>query len=156
MKYSIITIGLLLLFGTASIAQARLGETPEQIAARFGKTEPLLSAPSSGPWTGLHVQFFKKQGFEIQVLLANVSVGETYDASGKLTENQIQALLAANCENHEWKEFQWNGNRYWDRDDGAKAQLVNNEFTFKSKFLADKEETWKTGQIPKPPSVEGF
>jgi len=147
-----LTLSLLLLFGAASMAQARLGETPDQIVARFGNGGPFFIIPS-GPQKDLRQQNFQKQGFVIQVLFTDFSVGETYTAGSKLTEDQIQALLAANSEGHPWKEFQWNGNRYWDRDDGAKAQLINNQFVFKSKFLIEKEGLWKQAQLP---DVNGF
>ena len=148
----LVLLSLLLLFGAASTARARLGETPDQIVARFGNGGP-LAIIQNGPLKDLRQQNFQKQGFDIQVIFTDISVGETYTAGGKLTEDQVQALLAANNEGHPWKEFQWNGNRYWDRDDGAKAQLINNQFAFKSKLLVDKEERWKQAQLP---DVNGF
>jgi hypothetical protein len=148
------TLVLMLLFGTCSQAQARLGETPNQVAARFGKGVPLYLIPHIGPWVGLHLQEFKKQGFEIQVLFTHISVGETYRACSELTESQIQALLAANSQGHSWKEDGSSGViRTWIRDDGAKARLAELQFEFKSKFLVDKEEAWSKAQLP---SVDGF
>ena len=135
------------------MAQARLGETPDQIAARFGNGGPLFIIPG-GPHDGLKQQEFGKQGFDIQVLFTDFSVGETYTAGSKLTEDQIQALLAANSEGHQWKESATgNESRVWTRDDGAQARLTKLQFEFKSKFLADKEEAWRKAQLP---SVEGF
>jgi hypothetical protein len=149
----LVAISLLLLIGAASLAEARLGETPDQITARFGNGGPLAIIPS-GPEKDLRQQIFEKQGFEIQVIFTDFSVGETYTASGKLNEDQIQALLAANNEGHGWKESQWGGDRYWTRDDGARAHLIsNNQLEFKSKFLVDRETAWKQAQLP---DVNGF
>jgi len=148
-----VTLSLLLLFGAASLAQARLGETPDQITARFGNGGPFFIIPG-GPHDGLKQQEFRKQGFDIQVLFTDFSVGETYTAGSKLTEDQIQALLAANSEGHPWKESATgNGSRFWTRDDGATARFMDTQFEFKSKLVVDKEERWKQSQLP---SVNGF
>ena len=76
------------------MAQARLGETPEQIAMRFGNGGPLTRI-QNGLQKDLRKQNFQKQGFFIEVLFTDVSVGETYTAGSKLAEDQIQALLAS-------------------------------------------------------------
>ena len=148
-----VALSLLLFFGAASMAQARLGETPDQVTARFGNGGPFFIIPG-GPHDGLKQQEFRKQGFDIQVLFTDFSVGETYHATSTLTDGQIQALLAANSEGHLWKESTTGGaSRLWTRDDGATARLMDTQFEFKSKFLIGKEELWNQAQLP---SVEGF
>jgi hypothetical protein len=148
-----VALSLLLLFGAASLAQARLGETQDQIVARFGNGSPFFII-YGGPHDGLKQQQFRKPGFDIQVLFTDFSVGETYTASSKLTEDQIQNLLAANSEGHPWKESAGAGaSRFWTRDDGATARLTDTQFEFKSKFLIEKEDRWKQAQLP---DVNGF
>ncbi len=148
-----IFLGVALIVALASPVQARLGETPDQVAARFGIGGPLATI-QSGPQKDLRLQNFQKQGFEIHVLFRDVSVGETYTAGSKLTEDQIQALLAANSEGHQWKESATDGTyRFWTRDDGATARLMDTQFEFKSKLLVDQEEAWRQAHLP---NVGGF
>ncbi len=148
-----IILGLLLVLSPASLAQARLGETPDQVVARFGTCIHSSIIPS-GHDAGLNLEEFDTQGFTITVLFKVVSVDETYQADGKLTENQIQALLVANSEGHQWKESPNNREgRFWTRDDEATARLIDTGFEFKSKFLVDKEASFRKAQHP---NVEGF
>jgi len=149
-----ILLTLVLAVAFVSSAQARLGETPEQIEKRFGKTIGLYGIPSQGPDSGLQQEGFKTQGFDILVLFTHISIGETYTWQGRLSEDQIQTLLMANSEGHHWKELHSGGPyRFWTRDDGATASWNISSFAFKSKFLVDKEEAWRQAQLP---NVQGF
>jgi hypothetical protein len=86
------------------LAQARLGETPEQISARFGRgTQPFKER--MGQDTGLILQEFHKDGFVITVLFSDVSVEESYETRIPLSRHQIEALLADNSGGYRWKEI---------------------------------------------------
>jgi hypothetical protein len=152
-----IFLGLFLILALVSPAQARLGETPEQVAGRFGKGEPSRRI-AIGSAAGITEQEFNKQGFLIRVLFTNISVQETYLPSIPghfVTDSQVRALLAANSQGHQWKQSGSDGGtQLWIRDDGAKAMLLGHfQFIFQSKFLIDKQEASKKEKLP---SVEGF
>src|ERR1700748_3086262 len=125
-------LALLLVFATISMAKARLGESAEQLVARFGDatSTQAISQDPHNVFSGMTDMQFQKQGFYIEVILADptstgtapISVSESYHPRSSMTETQIQALLTANSEGHKWKEeARYNGDRFWIRDDGAKA-----------------------------------
>jgi hypothetical protein len=88
-------LGLFLLLNFATFAEARLGETPEQISTRFGTgTQPFKE--TIGRDTGLVLREYHKHGFEITVLYTDISVAESYEARTSLSQRQIDALLADN------------------------------------------------------------
>lgn len=73
-----------MLFLCAVGAQARLGETPEQIEKRFG-------APT---FKGVNSNEYRKNGFEILVIYKNgVSVAEHYANKG-ITETDVKRILS--------------------------------------------------------------
>jgi hypothetical protein len=152
-----IFLSIVLTIALVSSAEARLGETPSQLETRFGKGDDLANCPNPGPYSGLHMQSFEKQEIHIEVTLTDISVGETYTSLHSDFEDvQIQALLAANSEGHQWTEQSGLGQvrRTWFRDDGAQAQLTGRRYLMvQSKLLVDKESKW--GQAQKP-NIEGF
>jgi hypothetical protein len=146
-----ITSALLLFYAAASIAQARLGETPDQIAARFGTCIDSTTL-SNGPDAGLNLRQYSKQGFTILVYFKKVSVEEDYQTR-RLTENQIQALLSANSGGYRWTEKPTSMGRLWVRGDGATAHLADSEIDFKSKVFINKQIRFTKAMQP---SVDGF
>jgi hypothetical protein len=164
-------LAMTMVFAAASLAHARLGESADELTARFGdplhKYTVTIGGYSYG-WTELD---FKKQGFEITVLLTGIypddptsgqaSVGESYYIPGALlTEEQIQSLLTDNSDGHQWKENPPVGRaRSWTRDDGAEAELspYTGHLDFNSKFAVDKKAEWDAAQKkPQAPSTDGF
>jgi hypothetical protein len=148
-----VLFALLLVFATISMAQARLGETADQLVARFGpalNTKTVSENPQD-VFSGMTDMQFEKQGFEIDVVLADpsasgnatpIAVSEFYRPRSALTEAQIQVLLDADSEGHKWKEEpKYNGTRIWTRDDGAKAwkEPETGNMNFDSKYIIDKK-----------------
>ena len=146
-------LGFFILLNLATFAQARLGETPEQISTRFGMgTQPFKE--TIGRDTGLMLREYHKHGFEITVLYSDISVAESYEARTSLSQHQIAALLADNSAGYLWKEVSnAQQGRLWVRTDGATARLRDRQMEFKSKLLLARESNFEKSQVP---SVRGF
>jgi hypothetical protein len=146
-----IAAALLLFYSAASLAQARLGETPDQIAARFGTCIDSTTL-KYGSDAGLNLRQYSKQGFTILVYFKKISIEEDYQAR-RLSEPQIQALLSANGEGYPWTEKPTAQGRLWVRGDGATAHLADSEIDFKSKIFIHKQVKFTKAQQP---SIDGF
>jgi hypothetical protein len=148
-----ILLSLFLFLTLVPWAQARLGETLAQVDARFGPSmQPFKD--QRGADTGLTLREYQKHGFIITVLFSDVSVDETYQARLPLSERQIKALLTDNDGGFNWKKIPSDREgQFWKRDDGAIARLNDKELEFKSKFILNKEASFKKTQQP---SVKGF
>jgi hypothetical protein len=143
---------LLFFLSAASIAHARLGETPAQVAARFGTCID-STIIKNGADAGLDLRQFNKQGFTILVWFEGVSVAEDYQTC-RLTENQIETLLSDNCGGYHWKKEPSLTGKLWVRTDGATARLSgDSEIEFKSKGFIKKQSEFKQAQKS---SVDGF
>jgi hypothetical protein len=136
----LLTVGLVL------PAHARLGETEDQLTARYGKG----SVPwQSTPEYPVSVQMFYKNGTTITVrLIDGISVGETYQQDSGATEKEMDALLTANAQGHTWKQKKTKAaasdepiSKIWFRDDGAFAfYKIPFVFIIKSKQLDDADK----------------
>jgi hypothetical protein len=146
-----ITAALLLFYSAASMAQARLGETPDQIAARFGTCIDSTTL-QNGSDAGLNLRQYSKQGFTILVYFKKVSIEEDYQTR-RLAEPQIQDLLSANSEGYQWTEKPTARGRFWVRGDGATAHLTDSEIDFKAKVFINKQIKFTKAQRP---SIDGF
>jgi hypothetical protein len=141
--------------GLALPAHARLGDTEQQLTARYGKGSVPWKESESSPYA---TQLFYKNGISIKVVLLNgVSVCESYNSSGALTAKAVEELLTLNEQGHPWKEGPsdqaagktnpWEPvSKWWKRDDGAMAfAKIPYSLTIKSKELvaSDEEERAK-------------
>ena len=138
MKFScpgaISSLVILAMFSVANSAKANLGDSEEQLIARYG---PEIIKTKDQPGNGavaLDRLSFNKSGFQIDVLLfSGVSSEESvyHRPYAPLTEEEIKTLLDANRENQSWKmvgpqqELQHglHSLEFWQRTDGTVASL---------------------------------
>jgi hypothetical protein len=149
--------------GTWMTAHARLGDTQDQLTARYGK----------GSVVGKGVLFFQAQNWTITVWLTDgVSVAERYQNKTGLTDEDIAGLLSVNSQGHTWKvkpvEHSLVGTfipmadpmgKSWVRDDGALAFVppVAYCLTIKSKQVLDAETAKEAAdKKARESSIRGF
>jgi hypothetical protein len=149
----------LLVLGLATLsAHARLGETEDQIIARFGT--PADAPKFNDDLPGVAYKLFSKQNFNIYVgLIDGKSAYECYQADGGVDDALIQQLLVIESEGHTWgrpqKWSDWNSGRI--RDDGAVAYVWRSAFIAETKEFADRESArHKQMADTRKPRVDGF
>jgi hypothetical protein len=155
-------IALLTLCFIASVtatAQARLGETADQLVQRYGQPLSENDQKGGGDKIASADVVFQKGGFQINVTLVDgISVAETFNKiNGEaLTIGEARTLLDDNSQGHEWEAPQVvQGGKLWLRDDSATASLgQDGSLTIKSKELMAKETTAK--KLEARPSLDGF
>ena len=142
-------------------AHARLGETIDQLTARYGPGAKNGGVPTAG--SPVTVMELHKQNWTIIISLINgISVEEKYTKPGGVDDASIQTLLEINSEGHTWKLTQSSPSliaamiptpnsvgKRWDRDDGAVATLqagMRTFFTIESKQLVDAETSLAAAQ----------
>jgi hypothetical protein len=157
MRTALLTLSFIV--GVTATAQARLGENPDQLVARYG--QPLTEADQKAEGTKVAASdvVFQKGGIEITVTVTDgISVSETFKKlNGKtFTVAETQILLNANAQGHGWEAPNiMNGDRVWMRDDAAMAQLSKDGiFIIKSKDLMNAQAMAK--KLEKQPSLDGF
>jgi hypothetical protein len=115
MTKSIITIlAFVILAGRAS---GNVSETQKEIEERYGKSIGTTTESRHGL-----VFVYESKGFGIAVCYGSgISKIEGFSRSdhAKLTDAQVETLLAANSSGHKWKlDPSWKGDgRFWIRDD---------------------------------------
>ncbi len=145
-------------------ARARLGDTQEELTARYGQR-------TNG---GKDVLIFHKENWSITVWMMNgVSSAERYQKSGGPTDDDIATLLSVNSQGHTWTvkpvEHSMIGTfiptldaigKSWKRDDGALAFTPGGLaycLTVKSKPFLDYEEAQDAAdKKAKESSLKGF
>ena len=145
--------------GVTATAQARLGETPDQLVKRYG--EPLSQVKQAADGTAIALVFanFQKSGFEIEVTLSNgVSVAESFrKLNGDiLTLNEVRTLLADNAQGRAWEAPVFiKDQKRWVSDDGTVATLTGSRIlNLTSIELLNQEAQAK--KVERAPSLEGF
>jgi len=143
---------------TASL-QARLGETPDQLVARYGQPIKEVDQKAEGAKIPLAQVKFQKGGFEIDVTITDgESVQESFrKINGQpITVPEAQILLGANAQGREWSAPQKTSDALiWTRDDNAVADLSSDgSMTIRSRALAVEESIAK--HLEQRPSLEGF
>jgi hypothetical protein len=164
-------LALLLGFALATRAEARLGDTQDQLVARYGPGANAGAATAAYP---VSVMTFHKQNWYIIVKLINgISVGESFQKQGGPTDEDVTTLLALNSEGHEWKSATPNQTalqslfhsfaterKAWQRDDGAYAFLPGpllTALTIQSKQLLDADAAKADAdKKAKESSLKGF
>jgi hypothetical protein len=155
----IVTSAFLLVLGLTSPAWARLGETGDQIATRYGQPLSEMDQKSEGTKIALVELVFQKNGYEIDVSLADgISSTESFrklngDAISLL---EVRTILGLNTQGFGWEAPEkGNGDEKWTRDDGATAMLKGGQvLVLTSKELMSKETTAK--KLEQAPSLDGF
>jgi hypothetical protein len=150
---------LLVIVGISANAKARLGETAEQLVARYGQPLNEADQKAEGDKIPLANVVFQKGGFEIDVTITNgLSVQETFKKinGSALTLEEARFLLTANAQGREWEAPQVvDGDKLWTRDDSATALLAKDgTMTIRSRDLVVQEAAAKKAE--KSPSLEGF
>lgn len=157
MRITLLT--LVFIVSVTATAQARLGENPDQLVARYGQPLSENDQKAEGAKVAASDVIFQKGGFEIHVTVSNgISVAESFKKiNGEpLTIGEIRTLLTANAEGHGWEAPQTvQGEKLWSRDDAATARLgQDGSLTIKSKELISAQAVAK--KLERQPSLDGF
>jgi len=157
MKLALLTFVFIL--GVTATAQARLGENPDQLVARYGQPLSENDQKPNGDKIALADVIFQKGGFRIEVTVTDgISVKEVYSKlnGNPLGINEVRALLTDNAQGYDWQApHMVRGDKWWVRDDNATAQLAQDgSLTIKSRELVAKENTAK--RLEARPSLDGF
>jgi hypothetical protein len=150
----------LFIVGVTATAQARLGETPDQLVARYGQPLSVDDQKAEGEKVALNKAVFQKGGFQIEVTISNgVSSAESFKKlnAEPFTLDEIRYLLGANTQGHGWEAPQTiEGEKIWARDDAAAAKLSQDGtiFLVKSKELMTEQSLAK--KLEHNPSLDGF
>ena len=143
----------------AAPAWGRLGETGDQLVARYGQPLSEMDQKAEGNKVPLAELVFQKNGFEIDVSLSDgISNRESFRKlnGDTITLAEIRTLLNLNSQGSGWEAPQTVGDsKQWARDDGAMATLTGGRIiTVTSKTLLDKEAEAK--KLVSTPSLDGF
>lgn len=125
---TVVILALTLLFSCPGRAVARLGETPEECATRYGS--PTMFRPSMDHKDMLIGQY-NKDGISVRIYFENGRAG-AIRFSDISTDEQVQKLLHANAQGYTWKERPGENYRRWLRSDGGDAEIVGVELLVRS------------------------
>jgi hypothetical protein len=156
----ILLLTFLLTVSVTATARARIGETADQLVARYGQPLSEVDQKGEGDKIPLSNVVFQKGGFEIDVTLSDgVSVEEVFKKlnGNALTLGEVRTLLSVNSQGQGWEAPQIvEGEKWWTRDDGAAAKLAQDgtALTIRSRELIAKETMAK--KLERQPSLDGF
>ncbi|HEX4141894.1 MAG TPA: hypothetical protein VHY09_16215 [Candidatus Methylacidiphilales bacterium] len=157
MRIALLTL-VFIVTGTAG-ALARIGETPDQLVARYGQPINEVDQKAEGAKISLARVTFQKGGYQIDVTITGgLSVEEVFKKiNGQpVTVEEAQILLNANAQGMEWSAPQKKPDALvWKRDDDAVAQLSSDgSMIIRSRELVVQETTAK--HLEQRPSLDGF
>jgi hypothetical protein len=150
----------LVFIGTATVgAFARIGETPDQLVARYGQPLNEVDQKAEGAKIPLARVTFQKGGFQIDVTINNgLSVQEIFKKlnSQPISVDEARILLNANAQGMAWAAPQQKpDSTEWIRDDNAVAQLSQDgSMVIRSRELTSEEASAK--HLEQHPSLDGF
>src|ERR1043166_268150 len=151
-KYPPVTMLLALI----PLVEARLGETPKEIEARYGK--PISSAPHEKPATVANT--YTASGFEIIVeFMGDKSVYERFQKPEILmSKGEIEVLLEANKGASSWKEVSpaEANTRKWEREDGGAVAFYDYRCSLNFFDQTYKRERAKIAEDEKKAKMKGF
>ena len=152
-------LSLVFVLAVTATAQARLGETPDELVARYGQPLSEADQKAEGIKVASAAIVFQKGGFEIDVTVADgISVQEMFKKlNGQpITLGEARILLNANSQGYGWEAPEKiQDGKIWVRDDGATAKVSDDgSLTIKSKELIVKESVAK--KVEKAPTLDGF
>jgi hypothetical protein len=150
---------LVFIVTTTCGAFARIGETPDQLVARYGQPLNETDQKAEGAKISLARVTFQKGGYQIDVTISGgLSAQETFKKlNGQaITVDEARLLLNANAQGLEWSAPEKKADAMtWTRDDNAVAQLSNDgSLIIRSRQLTAEEITAK--RLEQHPSLEGF
>ena len=142
-----------------AVAQARIGETPDQLVARYGQPLKEEDQKAEGDKIPMAKVTFQKGGFQIDVTITSgLSQQEIFKKinSQPITVDEARTLLDANSQGYNWSAPQkTDDGTVWVRDDNATAKLGGDgAMTIRSHALVVQETAAK--QVEKQPSLDGF
>lgn len=162
MKFIRIILGSALCLFVYSSSNARLGETPDELKARFG--DPTSTANEITIAQGRILEFgsqlrFKQGDWSIAAsIVEGRSVKEVYSHKGDWTEAQFTTVLTGNSQGATWAESDNSGSkkltRSWKRSDGAAATWAINSMTVdhpaygRAKAKAEAKGKAEAGRVP--------
>ncbi len=157
MRNVLLTLGFIAVATTG--AQARLGETPDQLVARYGQPLNEADQKADGAKIPLAAVTFQKNGFQIDVTITEgVSSQEIFKKINgqSMTVSEARVLLAANAQGREWGPQQKGGGEFiWIRDDNAVARLATDgSMIIRSHQLTAEEAIAK--KLEQKPTLDGF
>jgi len=156
----LVLLTLFFIVSVTTTARARLGETADQLVARYGQPLSETDQKGEGDKIPLADVVFQKGGFEVKVTITDgISVLESFrKLNGEpLTVEEVRTLLAVNSQGHGWEAPRMaQGGKLWSRDDDAIARLDPDGtiLLIKSRELTHKENVAK--RLARAPSLEGF
>jgi len=144
---------------TACGAFARIGETPDQLVARYGQPLKETDQKAEGAKISLAQVTFQKGGYQIDVtIVGGLSVQEIFKKLNgqSITTDEAQILLNANAEGMNWSAPMRKPDSIdWRRDDNAFAQLPKDgTMIIRSRKLTADEASAK--HMEQHPSLDGF
>jgi hypothetical protein len=150
---------LLFIVMVTTTAQARLGETADQLVTRYDQPLSEVDQKGGGGKIPLVKAVFQKNGFEIDVSLSEgLSVSESFKKinGNVFTVGEVRTLLTANSQGFGWEApTEAEGQKSWKRDDGAVATLLGGRvLNVVSKDLLNKQAIAR--KLAHQPSLEGF
>ncbi len=150
---------LFFIVGVTAPALARLGETGDQIVARYGQPLSEIDQKAEGAKLALVFLTFQKNGFEVDVTLSDGnSVAESFrKINGEaLTLGEVRTLLTDNTQGFGWEApVVVEDQKKWTRDDGAVATLTGGRIlNIASKQLLVEKAVAK--KLERQPSLDGF
>src|ERR1700722_19229010 len=99
-------LSLVFVMAVTATAQARLGETPDQLVARYGQPLSEADQKAEGIKVASAAIVFQKGGFEIDVTVTEgISVQEIFKKlNGQpITLGEAKVLLSANAQGYGWE-----------------------------------------------------
>jgi hypothetical protein len=156
-------LALFLIVNLTGSAWANLGDSEEQLVARYGKEIIKTKDQAKGGAVALDRLSFNESGFQMDVLLFNgISSEESvyHRPYAPMTDGEIKTLLIANAQGQTWKEVApqqelllWlKSLKSWQREDGVIASLEGPKekprllFHLKSKELIAAEKAASDAQ----------
>jgi hypothetical protein len=157
MRIALLTFGFIV--AVTVTAQARLGETPDQLVARYGQPLNEVDQKADGVKIPLAHVTFQRGGFQIDVTITDgLSVQEIFKKlNGQpITIAEAQILLNANSQGREWNApRKAHEALLWARDDNAVAELNGDgSMIIRSRQLVVEESAAR--RLQQSPSLEGF
>ncbi len=150
----------LVFIGTVtSVAFARIGETADQLVARYGQPLKEDDQKGEGAKISLARVTFEKGGYEIDVTITDgLSVQEIFKKLNHepISVEEARVLLNANAQGLEWSAPQRKPDAFvWTRDDNAVAQLSSDgSMIIRSRALTAEEASAR--YLEQHPSLDGF
>jgi hypothetical protein len=155
----IILLSLVFIATTAVAAHARIGETPDQLVARYGQPLNETDQKAEGDKIALAHVSFQKGGFQIEVTISGgLSVEEIFKKLNgqSITVDEAHILLTANAGGQNWS-FPDKGKDAitWTRDDHALAKLTSDgTMTIRSQDLVVQQAAAE--HLKQRPTLDGF